>query len=260
LIRCSLSRVDLRGAVLRDTSLDAETTIDDVITDHSTDFEGLRVSSATSRNSLFKDYIFEDGRLRRRSTSSQATAAGTNADSFAESQPVGRQIRATEVQLRHLMQNAILTRITAQQLADQIERALLGVPATDGNMLVKPLQTMLEFAQVLRNLATDAELPSEPLDRVQLELRIAELEALVDRLTRELADETKAREAAEALGASDGFMANFRKSAGKASGVATVSVVASIATVGVHTAAVHFLGLENPLVSSLLAVLGRLPK
>lgn len=170
--------------------------------------------------------------------------------------PERAKIKTAQTQIQHLIRNATVTRVTAQAFASQIEEALRNVPATHGNQLAEPLQTMQEFAVALRNLAPPNEPASDPLQRAQLELRISQLEALVDRLTRQLADETKAREAAEALAKKEGFWSNYKQGAGKAAGVATVS----LATVGVPTAAVFFLGVEHPLVQAFLTVMGRLPK
>ncbi len=119
---------------------------------------------------------------------------------------------------------------------------------------------MLEVAEVLRNLAPASEALDASLDRDALEGRIAELEALVARLTAELSVETSARKAAEELAVSDGFRANFLKSAGKAGAYASVSAAASIVAVGVPAVAVHFLGIYHPVVTAFLTVLGQLPK
>ncbi|CUX81549.1 MAG: Leucine Rich repeats (2 copies) [Roseibaca calidilacus] len=170
--------------------------------------------------------------------------------------PERKKIKTAQTQIQHLIHSATVTRISAQNFATQIEAALKDMPASYGNRLAEPFQTMLDFAEVLRNLAPDSEPPSDPLDRAHLELRIAQLETLVDRLTRQLADETLAREAAEALAKKEGFWSKYRQSAGWFSGAATVS----IATVGVPTAAIYFLGVEHPLVQAFLTAMGRLPK
>ncbi|MCL1628554.1 hypothetical protein M3N55_07410 [Roseibaca sp. V10] len=167
-----------------------------------------------------------------------------------------QKIKIAQTQIQHLIRNATVTRISAQSFATQIETALRGVPANLDNKLPEPLQTMQEFADVLRELAPETTPPDDPLQTAHLELRISQLEQLVDRLTRQLADETIAREAAEALAKKEGFLSNYKQGAGKAAGVATVS----LATVGVPTAAVFFLGVEHPLVQAFLTVIGRLPK
>lgn len=171
-----------------------------------------------------------------------------------------RPILAAEAQVALLLRNALVTRVTAGQLAAQIEAALVGVPATVGNRLPDVLQAMAEVAEVLQALAPPAQAPAEALaealDEAHLRLRIAQLEAIIERLTGDLADERKRREAVEALAAKDGFLHNYRKSAGTSAAVATVGLV----TVGVPAAVVYFLGAEHPMVQAVLTVLGRLPK
>jgi len=167
-----------------------------------------------------------------------------------------RPVVTAEAQIASLLRHALVTRVTAIQLARQIEAALEGVPATVGNRLPDVLQSMADVAEVLRALAPDAEPMTGALDEAHLRLRIAQLEAIVERLTGDLADERKWREAAEALAAKDGFLHNYRKSAGTAAGVATVGLI----SIGVPAAAVYFLGIEHPMVQAVLTVLGRLPK
>ncbi len=170
--------------------------------------------------------------------------------------PAAPKIKTAQAQIRFLMRNAELTRVTARQFADQIDNALRDVPATNGNELAEPLQTMAEMADTLRHLSEPEQPADTPLERSKVETRIAALETQVRKLTVQLADAEKAREAAEALAKSPGYWQGFRHSAGKASGVAVVSLV----TVGAPTAAVYFLGTEHPLVHAFLTVLGRAPK
>ena len=66
-------------------------------------------------------------------------------------------VKTAASQIAARLQNALLTRITADQFADQIETALHGVPAIHGNELAPPLQTMAEVALVLRHLGVDEE-------------------------------------------------------------------------------------------------------
>lgn len=254
---------NLQGASLVGGSVDADTLLDGVISDEKTNFDGLEVLRPTSRNPLFRDYTFSDGTLHRRS----AAAAAVAVDEAKEDQPVEnlpasehQQTAIAKSQIQQLIQNATLTRLTAQQFAGQIEEALRDTPVDQGNRLAEPLQTMLEFAEVLRNLAPSTVPPQAPLDRSILEARIVELETLVNRLKEQLSDETKARKVAENLAKSDGFMANFRRSAGKAAGIGTASVAASLVTVGVPTAAMYFLGADHPIVTTFLTVIGRSAK
>jgi hypothetical protein len=259
----NLVGANVQGALLGGGQMDVDTALEGIISDERTDFGGLKVLRSTSRNPLFRDYNFENGTLHRQSV----TATSETDNLQVEEQPAEnlpspelQQIEVTKSQLQHLMQNAILTRLTAQQFAVQIEEALRNVPAAHGNKLAEPLQTMLEFVDVLRNLAPNGDRPEDPLDRRKLETRIAELEKLVYQLTEQLCDETKARKAAEALTASDSFMVNFRKSAGRTAGIAAVSATVTLVAVGVPAAAVFFLGAEHPAITSILTVIRRLPK
>lgn len=258
-----LKGANLQGASLAGASVDADTELEGVISDEQTDFDGLKVLRPTSRNTLFQNYTFSDGTLQRR----PAAIATTTVDEPKRDEPLGnsaspenRETAVAKRQIQRLIQNAVVTRLTAQQFAGQIEEALRGVPAQQGNKLAEPLQTMLEFSEVLRNLAPDTAPQATQLDRGDLEARIIELETLVDRLTEQLSDATKARQVAEELAGSDGFIANFRRSSGKAAGIGSVSAAASLVTVGVPTAAVYFLGVEHPLVTTFLSVIGGLPK
>lgn len=258
-----LGGANLQGTSLLGGSIDADTELEGVIFNEQTNFDGLKVLRPTSRNVLFRDYTFSDGTLHRRSSAiATATADHPKEDEPVENLPTPehQQTAIAKSQIRQLIQNATLTRLTAQQFAGQIEEALRDTPAEQGNRLAEPLQTMLEFAEVLRNLAPSTVPLAAPLDRSDLEVRIVELEMLVDRLNEQLADETKVQKVTEDLAKSDGFMANFRRSAGKAAGIGTVSAAASLVTVGVSTAAVYFLGVEHPVVTSFLTVIKRLPK
>ncbi|SOB91979.1 hypothetical protein SAMN05877809_101470 [Rhodobacter sp. JA431] len=163
-------------------------------------------------------------------------------------------VRTAEAQIRALLRHATITRVSAASFAAQITEALQGVPATHGNQLAPVLQVMLEVRDVLETIARDrADAQSE---ETLLRLRIAHLETVVDKLTTQLADAEKAREAAELLAQKDGFMASYRKSLGTAAGVGTIGLIG----VGVPTAAIYFLGAEHPLVQAFLTVTGRLPK
>lgn len=167
--------------------------------------------------------------------------------------PVGPQ--ATKSQIAHLLRNAAATRLTAQEFASQIRTALHDVPATDGNKLAEPLQTMLEFADVLDCLAPQSEPATDPLDRAKLELRIAQLEKLVTRLTQQLRDETKARDAAEALAGKGAFARSFKEEAGKQVARAVVWVPSVVICTGLYQAATHYLGVGNPVLEGMSRLL-----
>jgi uncharacterized small protein (DUF1192 family) len=165
-------------------------------------------------------------------------------------------VLTSQAQIGQLLRHALVTRVTAGTLAEQIEEALRDVPATEGNRLPEPLQTMQEVAEVLRNLAPDRAPDPAVLREPELRLRIAHLEALVERLTAQLRNETAARQAAEAMAAKDGFVANYRKELAKAAAWGTIPII----SVGVPTAAVYFLGASHPLVEAFLTVMGRPPR
>lgn len=168
--------------------------------------------------------------------------------------PAPPAVRTAETQIRALLRHAQVTRISAAVFAEQIATALREVPATNGNELTPVLQIMAEVGEVLSLIARqhadarDAE--------TRLRLRISQLETLVDRLTRQLADAEKALEAEKALARSEGFMAAYRKSFGEESGKWSARLV----FVGVPAAMGHFLGLDNPVVEALNKVLEQLPK
>lgn len=163
-------------------------------------------------------------------------------------------LRTPEAQIGALLRHAIVTRVTAAQLADQIAIALRGLPASDGNQLPPILQLMSEVGEVLDMMGRTQS--TAMAEERNLRLRLAQLEMLVERLTTALKNSKEATMAAEALAAKDGFLASYKKSLGTSAGVATAGIV----TVGVPTAAIYFLGVEHPLVQALLTAVGRLPK
>jgi hypothetical protein len=171
------------------------------------------------------------------------------------STPSPTEEKTTRTQIDRLLQNGRVTRVTADQFATQIEEALQGVPATDGNALSPPLQTMADVGTVLRRLAQPETADDAALERAALRLRINQLESLVERLTQQLSDETLAREAAEAMMKKDGFAHSFRKGAGLAAGTGMIALLG----VTVPSAFVYFLGAEHPAVQAVLTVMGRLP-
>ncbi|MCC5989505.1 MAG: leucine-rich repeat domain-containing protein [Pararhodobacter sp.] len=177
-------------------------------------------------------------------------------------QPIGGaseqpKVKAAKAQIRHLLQNPMLTRLTAQQFAGQIKDALRDVPATNGNYLAEPLQTMLEFAVALEGLAPASEPATDPLDRAKLELRIAQLESHVMRLTQQLQDETKAREAAEALAGKGLFGRGLTEESGKQTAQLVYWVPKIVVGVGVYQAATYFLGVGNPVLEVFSSCMGK---
>ena len=137
--------------------------------------------------------------------------------------------------------NALLTRITADQFAHQIETALQDVPATHGN----------EFAPPLRHIANRPPSDNEILEKAALKLQISQLEALVDRLALQLADERQAHAATKALATRGRFGKSYRQSAGKPQ--------VQRPSRSRPSAAFCFPGSAHPAVPAVLAILGRLP-
>ena len=164
------------------------------------------------------------------------------------------KVQTSQEQIRRLLSQPSLTRVTAATLANQIEAALRGVPATDGNRLPEPLQTMQDMAEVLRRLAPTAMPDPAVLREPELRLRIAQLEALVERLAAQLHSEKAAREATEALLRKDSVGKQFTKGLAWTAGSGSAVALA----VALHSTGVHFLGGTHPLMDVILARLGRL--
>ena len=250
-----LSGADIRGADFSGGRMDADSVLQGIIADNETNFDRLNILRPTSRDPLFANYIFDKGVLRKGKTNANPTdLSESNGEANEMPPPIAKQSSTASIQIQHLLKNALVTRGTAQHFAEQIENILSDVPATNGNKLAEPLQTMLEFAEVLRNLEPEVGSEKSDLNRADLELRIAQLEALVERLTLQLSDEKQAHEATEALLKSDSAATRFKNSFATSSGIAAASCIG----VGVPTAAAYFLGLEHPLVQAFLTVTGRL--
>ncbi|MEL6919792.1 MAG: pentapeptide repeat-containing protein, partial [Pseudomonadota bacterium] len=71
-----LDGANMAGTLLRGGSIDADTTLTDIVSDQNTDFEGLQVLRSTARNALFKDYAFVQGTLHRQ-TANTGSEEGT---------------------------------------------------------------------------------------------------------------------------------------------------------------------------------------
>ena len=243
----------LSGATLEGGSIDADTTLKGTVADLGTNFDKVKVLRPTSRDPLFTNYTYASGILHRDVATQAPLLSPERADS-SNSVKSGKILTST-AQLELLAKNPVVTRVTARTIADQIEAALHGIPATDGNQLSAPLQTLLEVAEALRGISPEEESISSPLERMVLTDRIAELEVQIDALNRQLVDANKAREAAEQLLKSDGFVANFKRSAGKGLGYVAASYIA----LSIPAAATYFLGSEHVFVKQLLTHLADLP-
>jgi hypothetical protein len=155
--------------------------------------------------------------------------------------------------LRFLLSQPRLTEFTAKEVAGQIRWALKDVKRAT-NSLPEPLATIEEIADALDDLG-NTRLGPKDKQRVQdLNLRIAQLEAVVEKLTAQLSDSEKARETAEALAKSQGV-------AGQLSPELASEVVKTggfIVRAGIVTGAVYFLGGTSPIVAAMLGALAAL--
>ncbi len=125
--------------------------------------------------------------------------------------PLTRATAALKTPAKHvkfLLSQPRLTQFTAKEVAGQIRWALKDVKRAT-NSLPDPLATIEEIADALDDLG-NTRLEPKDKQRVQdLNLRIAQLEAVVEKLTAQLSDSEKARETAEALAKSQGFQGQF---------------------------------------------------
>lgn len=80
-----LDGANLNGTRLRGGAIDADTTLNRVTSDESTDFEGLQVLRPTSRDPLFKEYAFKTGTLYRRTGNAISAEPGVSNDSHSGS-------------------------------------------------------------------------------------------------------------------------------------------------------------------------------
>lgn len=170
--------------------------------------------------------------------------------------PLTRATAAPKTPAKHvkfLLSQPRLTQFTAKEVAGQIRLALKDVKRAT-NSLPEPFATVEEIADALDALG-DTRLGSKDKQRVEdLQLRIAQLEALVEKLTAQLSDSEKARETAEALARSQSFAGQLPQEL--ASEMAKTGGFAVRA--GIVTGAVYFLGATSPFVASLLGVLAAL--
>ncbi|MCC5960407.1 MAG: hypothetical protein JJU08_13830 [Rhodobacteraceae bacterium] len=165
-------------------------------------------------------------------------------------QPIGGEpettkVKAAKAHIENLLNNPMLTRLSAQQFAGQIRTALHGI-----NDLPEALLTMLEFADALEMIAPATERVTAPLGRAKLELRIAHLEATLERLHEQLEDKTKALEAAKVLAGNGAFGRNFTEEAGKQTAKLVFLIPKAVMWVGIYHAATHLLGAGNPVLQA----------
>jgi hypothetical protein len=169
-------------------------------------------------------------------------------------------LRVTHTQVNHLSKNFIATQLTAKAFSQQIKTNLREVPATNGNYLQEPLQTILEFADVLEALSVTQNERNEPFEQAALILRLAQLEMLVIRISQQLQNERNVREALEALTSRSVFVQSFSEEAGKQLARAAVWVPTFVIATGFYQAATHFLGVDNPILEMLNNSISRVPR
>lgn len=256
----NLEKASISGANLLNATMNADTKLDGVIISETTNFDGLKVTRAISRAPIFSDYTFHKGILTRteahekKDVLEETFSEKDNGTSF----PEGTQNSAiTQSHIKFLIKNTFVTRVTAKEFAIQIKETLKNVPASDGNKLPAPLQSFFEVAEILDEIAEHIPQPDDTLEINTLNLRIAQLEEIISRITAELQDKNLALNTANILLEDNGFVANVKRSAGKAFGTGIGVGASALITAAAPAAAVYFLGFDHPIVTSYLAVLGR---
>lgn len=152
--------------------------------------------------------------------------------------------------IKFLLDQPRLTQFTAREVAGQIRWALKDVKRST-NALPEPFATIEEIADALDDLG-NARLAPKKRQRVDdMKLRIAQLEAMVERLTAQLADSEKARETAEALAKSQGLRARFSEEMA----VEGAKTIWFSARAGIAIGMIYFLGPSNATVLALLGAL-----
>lgn len=162
----------------------------------------------------------------------------------------GGGIKASATQIKFLLREPQMTRMTANHVATQIRDALRDVRPVEGNQLPAALQSLLEFADVLKGLGKANIAPKARAREEDLRLRIAQLEAIIERLTKELKDTNAANTK------DDGFTKNFPKEMART----TAETLGLMMRVGTITGVVYFLGPTNPAVASLISIWAALAK
>lgn len=162
----------------------------------------------------------------------------------------GGGVKTSATQIKFLLREPQMTRITAQGIAGQIRAALKDVQPVRGNQLPPPLQSLLEFADALDALGKSEIAPKAAAREKDLRLRIAQLEAIIARLTKEL------QESQVAITKEDGFTKNFPKEMARA----TAETLGFMMRVGTITGVVYFLGPTNPAVAGLISIWAALSK
>ncbi len=186
------------------------------------------------------------------------TVAKDSRKSIRAEPPITRsEERASAQHIKFLLREPHLTRITALSVATQIRVALENVPTLrESNELPLPLQSLLELADVLDRLGAMDISPSVKTREVDLRLRIAHLEEVVQRLTAQLRDSEAAKDTALALVAQAGFAANLPKEMA----AVTADVTGFVIKIGVLTGVAYFLGATWPVALAFVSAVGAITK
>ncbi|MCF8486302.1 MAG: hypothetical protein K9G71_13905 [Rhodobacteraceae bacterium] len=158
--------------------------------------------------------------------------------------PISRsavKVRTSAIQIKFLLREPQMTQTTAQGVAEQIRVALREVRSRT-NDLPEALLALEGVAEALQGLGAARIGPKDKNRVEELQLRIAHLEASLEKLTEEL-------KAAKAAKASDGFGAHFSKEA--AGEIART--LGFLGRLGAVAGAVYFIGPNNPIAASFIA-------
>lgn len=151
-----------------------------------------------------------------------------------------------------MLSHAATSQVTADTTADQIRYALRDIPADPGsNRLPDVLQAALDTARVLERLAKEDLRTTNTAAEDMLRARIAELETALEEMTIALANEKKAKDAAQEKLKAGGVWANYKSATGKTMGVGQFA----LARTGIPATVLYFLGANHPLVVALLKLL-----
>ncbi len=159
-------------------------------------------------------------------------------------------IKATPAQVKFMLSQPRLTQFTAREVAGQIRFALADVKRAT-NALPEPLATIEEIADALDDVGNLQLAPKQKQRVEELQLRIAHLEAVIEKLTHQLKNAEKAQETTDALALSQSFSEIFNPAMAEE----TAKTIGFVARTGVVGGAIYFLGATNPIIAAMLGAL-----
>lgn len=159
-------------------------------------------------------------------------------------------IKTSPAQVKFILTQPRLTRFTAHEVAGQIRFALQDVKRST-NALPEPLATIEEIADALEEVGNMQLAPKQKQRVEELQLRIAHLEAVIEKLTGQLNDAEKLRETSEALASSQ----NYSGKLNPAMAEETAKTIGFVARTGVVGGAIYLLGAINPIIAAMLGAL-----